>query len=225
MKKSAIISALSVAFLLASCGGGDEKEGGKDSACKTGNGVAIDCKDADNYKKIGELNKKFELTFPKNKEEYEAFIATNEVVLKEIEPLWASMENIVKADPGIAEQQHYTRTLGYIEDVEKYKSVLADLGNITITGSQEGGMIMLNVKSGSSKAIKKIRGNMQYLDAEGNVVCEKEYEITANDLEVPAGIPAGFDGITDKGIYCKDTDKVSSVNFVASGLDYIEEAE
>lgn len=224
MKKSVIMTVLVGAAFLGSCSGGEE-EGKKDGACKTGNGIEIDCKDGENFKKIGELNKKFELTFPETKEEYEAFIATNEPILKEIEPLWSSMENIVKADPGIAKQQHYTRTMDYKADVEKYKSILANLDKVTISGTIEAGKAMINVKNGTDKALKEIRGMMKYLDADGNPVCEKEYEIKASDLEQANGIPAGYDGMTDKGIYCRDANKVQSIVFEIQGMDYFEAAE
>ncbi|MEZ4938695.1 MAG: hypothetical protein R2799_13980 [Crocinitomicaceae bacterium] len=73
--------------------------------------------------------------------------------------------------------------MSYIEDVEKYKSILNDLEKVTITGSMEDGVSMINVKDGSEKPLKEIRGMMKYLDAEGNVICEKEYQIKASDLE------------------------------------------
>ncbi len=226
MKKTVYISAISLGLLVASCGE-ESKDGDKESAskCKTGNGVAIDCADGENFEKIGDLNDKFELTFPETVEEYKAFIETNEAVLNEIEPLWQSMENIVKADPGMAEQQHYTRTMSYKEDVEKYKAVLADLPKISISGAYQDSAVILNINNGASRAVKELRGHMQYLDEEGNVVCEKDFELRADDLSFDTGIPTGFQGTTDKGIYCKDGEKVSSVKFEATGLDYFEEEE
>lgn len=221
MKKTLVLPMLCIGLVLSSCGGGEEGE--KESACKTGNGIEISCDDADNYKKVSKIAKGFDLTFPQNKEEYEAFINTNEAVLKEIEPLWPSIEEIVEADAGLKEQQPYTKVVDYKADIEKYKSVLADLGNISVSGAQEDGTLMLTIKNGSSKAITKVRGNLQYLDAEGNLLCEKEHEFRSNSMDMENGFPAGGESKTDKGIYCKDKDKVASVNFVVVGLDYYEE--
>lgn len=224
MKKTVFVSMLSLGLIASSCGG-DSEEGSKDkaSACKTGNGVAIDCGDADNFKKIGELTKKFELTFPENVEEYKAFIATNEAVLTEIDPLWQSMENIVKEDPGIAEQQHYTKTMDYRAKVEMYKAVLADLEKVSISGAYQDTAVILTIANGASHPLKELRGHLQYLDKEGNVVCEKDYELSAKSLSLDGGIPVGYNGTTDKGIYCKDGEKVSAVKFETTGLDYFEE--
>lgn len=222
MKKTVIVGALSMGFLMLSCGSGSEEEGSKGSACKTGNGVEISCEDAEAYKQLGDLIDQFELTFPENKEEYNAFIATNEAVLNEIEPIWGSIENIVEADPGLKEQQPYSKTMNYKEDVAMYKAVLADLEKLTVSGGQEEGVFMITVKNGSANAIKEFRGYLQYLDAEGNVICENDYEFSAADFGMENGIPAGAEAKTEKGIYCKNKDQVSSASFEIQGLDYAE---
>ncbi|HBS87425.1 MAG: hypothetical protein A2W91_13700 [Bacteroidetes bacterium GWF2_38_335] len=209
------------ALLLASCGGSGKEEN-KGSACKTGNGIEISCEDGEAYKKLTDLTGKFELTFPENKEGYNKFIEVNEPILKEIEPLWASIENIMKADPKLMKQQPYSKTMDYRAKVEMYKSVLSDLDKISVTGAQEGGKFIISIKNGASKDVKEFRGHLQYLDAAGSVVCENDYELSASTLELENGIPAGFEGKTEKGIYCKNTGKVKSVKFEIQGLDYFE---
>lgn len=221
MKKSLIICTMFSAFLLASCGDSGNEEN-KKSACKTGNGIEISCEDGEAYKKLCDIIDKFELTFPENIEGYKEFIEVNEAVLKEIDPIWASIENIMKADPKLMEQQPYSKTMDYREKVEMYKSVITDLDKISVTGAQENGVLMISIKNEASKDVKEFRGHLQYLDADGNVICENDYEVSASNLELENGIPVGFEGKTEKGIYCKEIAKVNSVKFEIKGLDYFE---
>ena len=63
---------------------------------------------------------------------------------------------------------------------------------------------------------------MQYLDADGNVLCEGDIGLYSFhfDSEMKDGIPSGYEGVSDQGIAC-DKEKREKIHSVTIKIDEI----
>lgn len=230
MKKTILATAV-LSTLFASCGSDDKKDGSEDKEkmCKTYKGVEAPCKVIEDLDKLDEMS--FDLVdySPSENIGYAEAIAKNEEVFKQMEPLQASLEAMIKISPEYAEENYIERIEEYRAETEDYKKIIEDLKTLEFSASYEQDPVfedkkdeMIRFKNTTDNTISYMAGSMRYLDSAGNVLAEDDiaYYDFHFEPERKTGLEPGYEGYTDNGINC-DKEKRELIHTIELTIDEI----
>ncbi|MFT6503750.1 MAG: hypothetical protein ACJASQ_003888 [Crocinitomicaceae bacterium] len=231
MKKPIILTVFATALLLSSCGGDSSSTESDEAQCETPGGKKVSCEDIENIEKLEDLSIGFVSTVI-GETKYAEYIATNEAILKEMEPLMASMANVIKADPLEKEAYYATEIEEGKANVAMWKQVLVDLEAITISASYEQDPMfpkeldeMIRFKNTTSSNINYLGGTMTYFDKDGAEIISGDVGMYVFhfDPEVETMAP-GYEGTSDMGVNMTKEQRatISSITIEIDEIRYSE---